>query len=103
MRSGRWHSIIAAMYRAAFRPTVTGTDSPITRRSKRYNLSRPHGEERCAAARLEPWAASILRDASLRGAPQDEAERDTACDKLCTVISGLDATCAANAGALPLP
>jgi hypothetical protein len=39
-------------------------------------LAEPHGEERRAASRLEPWAASeiaaILRDASLRDAPQDE-------------------------------
>jgi hypothetical protein len=39
------------------------------------NLSRPHGEERCEAARLEPCGRPILRDAALRAAPQDEAER----------------------------
>ena len=45
------------------------------------NLSMPHGEERRAATRLEPWAkgasvavtaAPILRDAALGAAPQDE-------------------------------
>jgi len=45
------------------------------------NLSMPHGEERRAAMRLEPWAkgasvavtaAPILPDAALRAAPQDE-------------------------------
>ena len=45
------------------------------------NLSMPHGEERRAATRLEPWAqgasvavtaAPILPDAALRAAPQDE-------------------------------
>ena len=41
------------------------------------NLTPPHPEER-RQARLEGWAASILRDASLRDAPQDEAGRDRA-------------------------
>jgi iron-sulfur cluster assembly accessory protein len=41
---------------------------------KPANLYRPHGEERRAAARLEPPRPPILRDASLRDAPQDEAE-----------------------------
>src|SRR6476620_8714068 len=36
-------------------------------------FSGPHGEERREATRLEPWATrSILRDAVLRTAPQDE-------------------------------
>jgi hypothetical protein len=38
------------------------------------NLFRPHGEERCVAARLEPCGRPILRDAALRAAPQDEAD-----------------------------
>jgi hypothetical protein len=39
------------------------------------NSMIPHGEERSEAARLEPSgtaAATILRDAALRAAPQDE-------------------------------
>ena len=45
----------------------------------RFNGRRPHGEERAKRVRLEPWPhdalPAILRDASLRDAPQDEGRR----------------------------
>jgi hypothetical protein len=30
--------------------------SPVLSKRMYFNTYRPHGEERCAAARLEPWA-----------------------------------------------
>jgi hypothetical protein len=61
------------------RPRASGdpVQAVTTREIIRWipELSRPHGEERRAAARLEPWGRPILRDASLRDAPQDEADR----------------------------
>ena len=48
---------------------------PAHSRTSEFSANdRPHGEERRAAARLEPWGRLILRDAALRAAPQDEAK-----------------------------
>src|SRR5688500_3817395 len=42
----------------------------LSRFSRGVKLNRPHPEE--PKARLEGWAALVLRDAQLRCAPQDE-------------------------------
>ena len=40
-----------------------------------YEFSNLAGEERCEAARLEPWGRPILRDARLRYASADSSGR----------------------------